>query len=552
MRILRLELGFPRGPIEMHPFVTAVQGLDPMNRETFIEAIRLLAAGTSAGIRGLLDVDNQLIELVGDQSPHVGPVTTEDVAVMLDELPMMANADAVALRSQLDQMIKRAKIDAVYVEEVRADLDPAAAARLQNLRDLMTEGKKEFDSAPTGEVKRLLAAFADVEPQIFDMPYGVGDLIKRWEALQIASAGLAELEANLASRISIAEAAVINAERELSEATEAATPKLLSPEGETRLEELAHPTEGRKKKSRPRTPEEDAELDELLAKVGQPSYTAYRMYRVAPTALASDRALAESAKGRLLAAREELAELKLGGGTPELTKLKTELSAIRAAASEHLGTNLPDDLGPALHSLGVVVENPEWAALASELKAEIAEVGVAIPTLSNSEVPAWVESWLHDYEANPASANLALDTTELARGIEEAEIALANHARSMARIDRLEITAADARKRVDELTQALANAEDGGATPHPEELLAYMDPIIDRIYTQAGGSAPFVIVGEFNGMTDSEVMAVLEAYKPVSAELQIIVVSERTVVAEWARKAGPEQALVSTPDGARF
>jgi len=545
MRILRLDLGFPRGPIDMHPFITVVQDLDPMNREIFIEAIRLLAAGTSSGIRGLLDVENQLIELVGDQNPHVGPVTTEDVAVMLDSLPMLALADPATLRSELDQMSKRAKIQAVHVEEVRADLDPAAAARLQNLRDLMAEGEKEFEAAPTGEVAKLLAKFAHLKYQMFDMPAGVTKLIERWKAYSKAAEGSGELEANLASRISICEAAVIGAEREYEEASEAATPKLLSPENEARLEELAHPTEGRKRKARARTEEEDAEILELLQLVGQPSYTAYRMYRVAPTALASDRALAESAKGRLVAAREELAQLKMGGGAPELTELKTELSAIRAAAAEHLGTNLPDDLGPALESLGVVMENPQWLSLSQQLIEEMAEVGVTVPTMSHEDVPTWVSEWLEAYEADPTSTNLALDTTELAQGIEQAEIALHNHARAMARIDRLEASAAEARQVVVELEAALANAEDG-APPHPEELLGYLDPILDRIYTQAGGSAPFVIAGEFNGMSDADVVSILDAYMPVSAELQFIVVSERPVVADWARNAGPEQAMLSS------
>lgn len=545
MRILRLELGFPRGPIDIHPFMTVVQGLDPMNHEIFIEAIRLLAAGTTSGIRGLLDVNNQLVELVGDQNPHVGPVTTEDVAVMLDALPMLALADPVALQAELDQLSKRAKIQAVHVEEVRADLDPAAAARLQNLRDLMTEGEQEFEAAPTGEVSKILTEFAHLEYQVFDMPAGVAKLIERWKAYSVLAGGAGELEANLASRINICEAAVISAEREFEEATEAATPKLLSRENEVRLEELAHPTEGRKRRSRPRTEEEDTEIAALLELVSQPSYTAYRMYRVAPTALASDRALADSAKGRLAAAREELATLKMGGGAPELTELKTEHAAIRAAASEHLGTNLPDDLGPALESLGVVMENPKWLSLSQQIIEEMAEVGVTVPTMSHEEVPAWVSQWLGGYEDDPTSTNLALDTTELAEGIEQAEIALHNHARAMARIDRLEAVAADARRHVDELTEALARAE-GGTPPHPEELLDYMDPIIDRIYTQAGGSAPFVIAGEFNGMSDTDVLSILNAYMPVSAELQIIVVSERPVVAEWARNAGPEQALLSS------
>jgi hypothetical protein len=552
MRILRLELGFARGPIEMHPFVTAVQGLDPVNREVFIEAVRLLAAGSSSGIRGLLDVNGQLVDLAGDQNPRVGPVTTEDVAVMLDELPMLAHADPVSLRAELDQMVKRAKIDAVHVEEVRADLDPAAAARLQNLRDLMNEGEQQSDSMPTGEVKRMLSMFNDIEPHVFDMPTGVVELIERWKTLEIASVNSDELEATLATRVSVAEASVISAEREMDVAVEAATPKLLSNEDETRLEELAHPTEGRKKKARARTDEEEAELETLLCQVGQPSYTAYRMYRVAPTALASDRALVESAKGRLAAAREELAELKLGGGVPELTELKTELAAIRAAASEHLGTNLPENLGPALQSLGVTMENPAWALLASELKSEMSDVvGVPVPVMTNTEVPDWVRDWLAAYEADPESAKVGLDPAELARGIAEAEVALQHHARSMARIDRLEAKADDGRRMVAELSAALANAE-GGTPPHPEELLGYLDPIIDRIYTQAGGSAPFVIAGEFKGMSDADVVSILDAYKPVSAELQIIVVSDRAIVSQWARQAGPEHAAISKAQGATF
>ncbi len=552
MRILRLELGFPRGPIEMHPFITVVQGLDPVNRELFVEAVRLLAAGTTSGIRGLVDANGQLVDLAGDQDPRVGPVTTEDIAIMLDELPMLAFADPVAIRAELDQTIKRAKIDAVHVEEVRADLDPAAAARLQNLRDLMNEDQGGPDVIPTGEVKRMLAMFANIEPKVFDMPAGVAELIERWKALEIASARSDELEANLASRISVAEASVINAERELDEAAEAATPKLLSDADEARLEELAHPTEGRKKKARARTDEEEAELDALLDQVGQPSYTAYRMYRVAPTALASDRALVESAKGRLAAAREELADLKMGGGAPELKQLKSEFGAIRLAASEHLGKNLPEDLGPALQSLGVTMENPEWASLASELKAEMSDVvGIQVPVMTNAEVPAWVAQWLESYESDPESATAGLDPAELARGIADAEIALANHARSMARIDRLEATAELGRNRVRELVAALNSAE-GGKRPHPEDLLALMDPVIDRIYTDAGGSAPFVLAGEFNGMSDADVVTILDAYKPVSAELQIIIVSDRAIVAQWARSAGQEHAVVSKAEGATF
>lgn len=81
MRLLRLDLGCGQTGVDLHPFVTVVHGLRPDERVELLDAVTDLAAGWTAGIRGMLQHQGLLVELDGAGHDRFGSLCGVDVVV---------------------------------------------------------------------------------------------------------------------------------------------------------------------------------------------------------------------------------------------------------------------------------------------------------------------------------------------------------------------------------------------------------------------------------------------------------------------------------------
>ncbi|MEM8925845.1 MAG: hypothetical protein AAGD35_20260, partial [Actinomycetota bacterium] len=117
MRILRLDLGTGQS-VDLHPFISVVIGLEADERSELIDAIGTLGAGSTTGIRGLLQHQGILVELDGSTAHRL--VAATDANLVVDT----AAADAVHgtnwLRDRIDDQLRATEIAAVRLEELRA------------------------------------------------------------------------------------------------------------------------------------------------------------------------------------------------------------------------------------------------------------------------------------------------------------------------------------------------------------------------------------------------------------------------------------------------
>lgn len=553
MRILRLDLGQGRIGVDLHPFLTVVHGVSPLERDDLVDALRRLARGSAAGINGLLQHQGLLVEMDGSGSgPLAGRAfTTAEVVVdadagSLDDLPR--------LQALIDQQQRRAEIDAVVVEEVRADLDPAARARLATLEARLDPGAEAVLARRRAQATRLratLAALDGLAPTIQEAPDGVPALRQRWDRYQArvdeAEQHFAYLRAAVAqseTRLAVAQQASETAERE-------ARPVLLTREEEARLEVLSFPgmDESRRGKwRRVLRPEEQAEMQALLDKVGVESWTAYTVYRTDPVAPAARREAAAQARRAVEEAEANLAETRAELETDAVSReLNQELLDIRAASRAHLGLMLPPDLGRALRELVVEKANPAWLAAVASLRQSLATVddppeGVDPEVDDAPALAAAAGRWLAATEAADRDRDDETFQADLARARRDVE----RHRRAMARLPRAEAAATASEAELTRL-RTEAGRRSAGEPLDLDTLLARVAAVATQVAVDARGALPMVVVGAFAGLTDEELGRMLERCRELSGGLQVVVVSDRPAARLWADQAGLAQALASRP-----
>ena len=86
MRILRLDLGDGIGTVDLHPFISVLHDLDPLQANTLVSAVRGLVSGSGNRVRGLIENDGHLVELGELTGQSIGPLTTEDVLNICDAI----------------------------------------------------------------------------------------------------------------------------------------------------------------------------------------------------------------------------------------------------------------------------------------------------------------------------------------------------------------------------------------------------------------------------------------------------------------------------------
>ncbi|MGI9611236.1 MAG: hypothetical protein ACR2NL_13160, partial [Acidimicrobiia bacterium] len=394
------------------------------------------------------------------------------------------------------------------------------------------------------KVAHALSAVSEQPPTLIESAPGMRELIEEWRAY------VAKREANkehldkldqrvveATTEVKAAEIAEISAEGDCQ-------PVILSAAEEARLDELANPTiEKRgKKKPRERTEEEEAEMNEILARVGLPTFTAYAMHRLNPQAPPDKQAALHAATAAVARAQADLEEAKgLLSLDPITRELNFDKAAIAEKAVEHLGAVLPENLGPALEAQITERENPLWIEGLRKLYDALKEVGSGIPeNMAPADLPQWAQEWIELTEASAReAAGIAPD--DIDDQLEGAEDALRRHARAMGRIDQMEAAAEQTARKAQQLEMQISRA-DQPARAGASEALDNLLPQLERINASADGSVPVVLAGQFGQLTDDEVEDLLFSLEAFTQHFQLIVVTERERAQNWASDVGLERA----------
>ncbi len=557
MRLLRLDLANGRSSIDFHPFVSVAADLSAADLDELLETVRRLARGSTAGVRGLIQNQGILVDLDGyGDDDRSAAITGANVIVECDAA---TEAGIAEIQSRIEQTASRLEIDAVVVEELRADLDPAAQARVALLEDQLgpdDEARLLNLDAAIERISAALAATTAHPPTVHVATPEILDLRRRWAAHSVRRSNAEEHFAALMTGIEFAEQRAAAARHAAEQARREAKPVLLTRTEEARLEALSFPDQDETRKGKWRKvlrPEEEQEKTELLDRVGVASWTAYTVYRAAPTspperieaAAAAERALAE-AEARLEDARMKLAQDEL---TAELNDAEDE---IRADARSYLGQLLPADVGAALDDLVVEKPNPRWLDAVRALNREMPSI--APPSVQSATSPVEAELGAPEAEQVVIAAERWLDAKRRERAsidfdrlrseLSDARRQLDRHRRVLPRLQRAEIALAASRKRLGEL-RALVEAS--GGRSGVDAVLAVVAPVVAQIQLEAGGSVPIAVLGRFDAFDDTEVGELMDGLRRLAESVQVIVVSDSPSLHRWAEEIGLERAMVSRP-----
>lgn len=545
MRLLRLDLSTGHS-IDLHPFVTLLTDLSEAERAEVVDAVRTLGTGSTAGVRGLVQHQGLLLELNGSLSEHLLAGTGAEVVIDGEAL---AGADLNWLRDRIDLQRRRAEIAAVRVEELRADLRPAARAELVVLeRHLALAGPAPTQITDSESRRRLEAAVATVEatdPWLDITPQGVPELRQGYADLARKRADAASHFERLDTMVDRAQDRVDAARNAVEQAEIEAQPALLTREQETRLELLSFPSmdESRKGKWRKSLrPEEEEEMASLLAIVGVDSWTGYTMYRTSPTVAPAKAEALEEARRQLIEAEQAMDEVQYRVDGDQLRgELAAEEDTLRDAARNFLGMMLPSDVDAALGALSDRTANPQWNLAVDELAQALVFVGIQVDDSA-------------DAERLLASARAALDTNgdaldtnaELRDELEAARKAHEGHRRALARLQSAEAGATEAALGLAQLEEQLVASGADDATG-VDAVLARIEPIATQVALEDNGSVPVVLFGELPVSSDGEVNRLMAHLSHLSSYVQVLLISSRTAVSDWTAGVGLDRAMVSSP-----
>lgn len=554
MRILRLDLGLNLGTVDLHPFVSIIHGLNGPQRSALTEAVRALANGSEPPPAGLVEADGRLLELPDAGVAGLGPFTTEDVVVALDG-GKISPVDLPGCIAELDQVMRKAQIDAVYVEEVRADLRPSALAELQVVKDKLAGANAvnpqiEEAEATIEKLEGAMNKIAAIDPIIRESRDEVTPAVEKWEAYQAAKSEAAEHLGSLENLIKAAESTLAQAIARQAEVEKIAVPVLLSRADDDRLEELLGDAMGSGKRSKKHSAEDDAEADALLAKVGQSTYAGYLMYRVSPQLTTEHIEMKKQAASAVDQARNRTEEARTAlEMDPVAYGLTAEHEAVKAEARIHLGPMLPDDLGKAMSALVNERDNPDWLDALDVLGDLLIMLNVDVPIVHELAPEGLIEmaqQMAQESKQEIADIEAKLAPEDLDAALVKAEARFKRHVRAMARIDRMEATASGSSARVEELQAMIAGAGSNAPQSGVKDLGLRIAGLAERIRAEAGAPAPLLMLGEFDGLDSSEIKGLMSELEPLARDIQLIFVSDNSAAASWARDAGLRRALNGT------
>ncbi len=464
MRLLRLDFGDELRRLDLHPLVTVIDDLSSDQQQQLFTAVRELARGTARSFRGLVEHRGALIDVQhpGDLTINEQRRCAYDVVLHLDD--HLDAGEPVGLEVEIEKCRRQAEVDAVRLEELRADLKPSLWADVVLLRSRIEWDGREsavpdsarWVSAPASSLPGTSSPVAisrssSVEPTDDGAGFGpeadrlevvvaaidrvdsqpryvegfspeIEELLSRWSKFVEVREGHGEHLSVLEQQLDEARERVRRAEHGLEQAEEAAKPVLLSNTEEARLETLAERAEstggGWRRKSSGLSPEEKQELDDLMAKVGVRSWTEYSMFRLAPEVAPEREEAIDQARLELSESETRLHEAELAvGADPVAMELEAEYSRLRSEATTYLGAVVPNDVGVGLRELVERLDNPKWLEAVHELDQLLHGQGVTEILLAQDDpdqLVEWARIWV-DYErsqlASGPSPDAAVDVT---------------------------------------------------------------------------------------------------------------------------------------------
>ncbi len=555
MRFLRLDFRDDLNSLDIHPLLTVVSSLETHQKRQLLEAVRRLSSGSTIGLRGLVEHQGLMVELDPGAGSTLAPITT-DAGLIVHIDGEAIRASEIGLQAEIDQWERQAAIDALTVEEIRSDLDLSVRARARRLM-----GPETDDNSPGAHQLRIAAvreAFDNVnshEATIAQCDDLVLELIADWERYCHRRAESEEHLTRVASEVAEAEKSFGEKAKILESAQEDATPVLLTPQQEARLEELFDQDDGQSRlgkwKGGP-TEEEEQEREELLELVGVRSWTEYSVFRMSPTVRPDKKAALEAAETDYAAAEQSLERARsMQANDAVASELDAELERIKSASEPYLGVLVPSDLGAALNEQIEHVDNPDWVAAIDDLRNVLSSNDLHPPAgFETGEVLGWTESWLRAEGSLKGADQDEEETPELTEEERQAKLdssmrLLAKHNRALSHISKAERAAVRSALRVRELKGQMRDRSSAEDAKTAAQVVSLVAPVAEQVLKEIGGSVPMAVIGDLKHLQPGEVDSLMGAMEEVARQVQVIFVTENEDVRAWAERVGLERASVA-------
>lgn len=661
MRLLQLSLEpGEHEALDLHPMLSVVQGLDERARDRIVRTVAAVAAGVEPPCAGMAEAHGVMLPLdeanlalldlhteadpivrrvdlpgaVGDRAESAVVASDDPVDDVLRTAPEgahpeldkarrhhhdtrealrvlreMADDTARLLTEAADE--RRRLTDAISSasvgeDSVQSDVDEVAA--LETDLAALDAGIAELTALDLEPVRVLLDAIEHPEP-VHDVPH-LGAQALAVEIVRLQG-GVADLEARLEAegRGPVTALARLDAARTDAHAAEAALVRpLVSTHDEEELRALHEEVlEAERKASGFRSRSGQRKLatalalqQEILDRVGYPTWSAYVMGASLMGVDEGAKARLERAEAELVAAEEawnrisadleddpdhqalldqlEDVEVKAiavllenGAAVPdERENLERSLRDLKVPAHSATEDDLVATLSYSLHNLGLQVESSqpervlvtahalleEFAGVPARLEELTAERRRIEPQLTDARSRAEAKAW-EDLEAavdRPASERIAEIEAELVatRAAEEDLGEALEGRQALVEAATLAERAASRRARATGLAVLEQNA------PAPafdnDELWFEVDPEAIELYLMArlsairqvsyAGSVPLVLVDTFRGLPEDAVHEVLAAVARMAESAQILLLTDDAAAAAWAVEQGIERAAV--------
>ncbi len=557
MRLLRLDFLDEFYSYELHPKVTVVSGAELDRLVKLARTVRSLGAGSVANVAGLVEHGGILVSLDGVSEQQLsGYGTKNDVVLYLGA----GHASSSLLDRELQLLATKQEVAAIKLEEIRADLDHEAKAELFLLKQRlgMAEGSESALAGLSSPERRLALIqrfYSEAEkfPQtVRNIPHGVPELVESFKALEKKRQDQEESLKAQHELIEMLTSERTQARNAMEQASVDAKPVLLSYEEEQRLETLSDPSSDLSRKGKWRnqlTEDETSELQEMLKKVGVESPTEYKIFRLNPVAprdlvdaAADARIEYETIVNRLKVERARLE------ADPGVAASKAQTEQLEAQAQQYLGTVLPSNIVEALEDLASDDPNPKWVSAVEELRRVLDDHGLAAPRdLEPNEVVEWTDSWLRgESSVTESHIDEDLDIDELKAQIAVAEKQFAKHSRAFDLIPDLNAEYAEAEllaKRLLDLKESIEGSSQVASTADVKALLKEATEAM----RPAESAVPLLLVSDFEGIDDEQLVEFMDSTTDLSETAQIIVISDRSVLVDWANQVGLKAASVISP-----
>ncbi len=553
MRLLRYDFAGEHTKFELHPLLTVLHGTSLEHQHRLLRSLREFGSGSVNNLSGLVEHDGLLVQLDGISAPDLGNFGTEQEVVAYFGSEQHPSTQGL-LAQEVMYSERKLEIASVRLEELRSDFDPGLKAELFGLRQRLAGLRGELQQTPMKSefemlVDQVQATFAEIvslAPTLINTPDGVPELIAEIQDLEHKRADVDRRLQQHYAEISEIDIQHKEAKAALSSAEAAAQPVLLSGDEEKRLETLADPSSDLSRKGKWRnqlTEEEKQELEHLLEKVGVDSATQYWLFRLNPTAPKDKRAAVVDARAHYetLGNRLKVEKARLEAN-PEVSEIKAKDADLLKRAEAYLGFATREALVEALLALSEEVQNPAWVTKMEALREVLRRNNLLrADEMPSSEVLQWTETWLAESpgDVEPDSEE---SEEELLGQIGDLETKLFRHERALSQIATAEAEQSKAQAEAVKLLESMSSFVDVSSSLTGKQIETSVYEMAGSISSGTRNSVPVVVVSNFEGLSKADIHKLFEAFSTLSAQLQLIVITENREALAWVSNVGLEKA----------